>query len=185
MPEESFPSAPWFQRRRSVTVGVALALFAAVFWLRLQRGDDTGEAITLLFVLPIALLAVAFGVRGGVMSGLFGVALVVVWVQAEDIHLTLTGWASRIIPLLLLGALLGHAVDQLRRAEAERHALAAAALLHREAIEINDTLVQGMAAAKWSLESGRLEAGLSTLNHTIGLGHRLVSGLIREAERRS
>jgi glucose-6-phosphate-specific signal transduction histidine kinase len=160
-----------------------MGLFGLIFGLRLQRDTDTGEAITLLFVLPVALLAVTFGRRGGVASGLFGVALVAVWVQTEGVHLSPVGWASRVVPLVLLGTLLGQAMDGLHRAGEERRALESAALLHREAIEINDTLVQGMAAAKWALEAGRLEAGLATLTQTIELGHRLVSELIREAER--
>lgn len=66
--------------------------------------------------------------------------------------------------------------------EAERRELEAAALLHREAIEVNDSLVQGMAAAKWSLEAGSVDAGLRVLDDTIARGHDLVSGLIRRAD---
>jgi hypothetical protein len=43
--------------------------------------------------------------------------------------------------------------------------------------------VQGMAVAKWSLEAGQVEAGLKALNETIDVGHRLVSELIRRADR--
>ena len=179
------PSTPWFQRRPSATLVVAGFLFGVVFWLRLVRGDDTGAAITLFFTLPVALLAVRFGLQGGVLSGLFGVALIAFWVEAQDVALSWIGWASQVVPLLLLGALLGHAMDRLRRAEAERRDLEAAALLHRQAIDINDTLVQGMAVAKWSLEAGQVEAGLKALNETIDVGHRLVSELIRRADRGS
>jgi hypothetical protein len=78
--------------------------------------------------------------------------------------------------------LLGEATDRMRRTEEERRKLEAAALLHREAIEINDSLVQGMAAAKWALEAGSTEAGLKTLDDTIARAHDLVSGLIRRAD---
>lgn len=183
--DASPPSTPWFQRRRPVTFVVALLLFVAVLWLRLERGANASEAVTLLFVLPIALLAVTFGLRGGVGSGLVGVALLAFWAQVQDVPLSWMGWLTRIVPLLLLGGLLGHAVDRMRRAETERRDLESAALLHRDAIEINDTLVQGMAAAKWALEAGRLEPGLKTLSETIDVGQRLVSELIRQAEHRS
>jgi hypothetical protein len=99
-----------------------------------------------------------------------------------DITLSATGWTSRVVPMLVLGALVGDAADRLRYAESERRRLEAAALLHREAIEINDRLVQGMAAAKWSFEAGRVEAGLATLDETIAEGHALVSALIRQAD---
>lgn len=173
-------SMPWFQRRAGAAIGLAALLFVGVFMLRLTLGDNSGEAITMLFVLPISLLAVTFGLRGGVVSGLVGVALVTAWVQVKGVQLSSMGWISRILPLLLLGMLLGHAVNMLRRAELERRTHDIAELRHREAIEINDTLVQGMAAAKWSLEAGRIQAGLDTLNQTLALGHQLVSGLLRD-----
>jgi hypothetical protein len=86
-----------------------------------------------------------------------------------------------VLPLLLLGLLLGHATDRQRQAEVERRRLEIAALLHREAIEVNDSLVQGMAAAKWSLDAGQVEAGGQILSQTIVLGDQMVSGLIRRA----
>lgn len=79
------------------------------------------------------------------------------------------------------GPLLGNASDRLRLADAERRRLEAAALLQREAIEINDSLVQGMVAAKWSLEAANLEAGLRILDETIGQAQGLVSSLVRQA----
>jgi len=164
----------------STTVAVALALFGAVSVVRFVGGGPA-DAVAMLYALPIALLAVAFGLRGGVASGLLGVALVATWVLLDEVDLSVIGWASRVLPLLLLGVLLGHATDMLRDLEAERRALEAAALRHREAIEINDSLIQGMAAAKWSLEAGKVQGGLATLDHTIALGQRLVSELLRDA----
>lgn len=55
-------------------------------------------------------------------------------------------------------------------------------LLHRQAIEINDSLLQRMTAAKWALESGRTEAGLEILTTAVSEAHRLVSELLRRAE---
>jgi hypothetical protein len=111
------------------------------------------------------------------------VLLMALWVVVENVSLTPTGWASRVLPMLLLGVLLGDAADRLRRAETDRRRLEAAALLHREAIEINDSLVQGMVAAKWSLESGRVDSGTKTLDETITRAHDLVSTLIRRADK--
>ena len=51
----------------------------------------------------------------------------------------------------------------------------------RDAVEVNETLLQGMVAAMWSLECGRPEDGLRTLRETIMLGHAHVSRLMREA----
>jgi hypothetical protein len=82
---------------------------------------------------------------------------------------------------MLVGLVLGTVVDQLRETDAERHRLAAAARRHHEAIEINDTIVQGLTAAKWSLEAGDAGQALTIVTDTLELGHRLVSDLVREA----
>lgn len=173
--------APWFRRRPRVTVVTAVALFAAIFLVRVSIGTPA-DAINMLYALPIALTALAFGLRAGVAAGLLAVVLVGAWVQLDGIELTALGWASRVLPMVLLGPLLGDASDRLRQADLERRAFEAARLRHREAIEINDTLVQGMAAAKWSIEAGRTESGLASLTETIELAHQLVSNLLREAD---
>jgi hypothetical protein len=168
-------------RQRPVVVLVlAGALFLAVLTLRLVVGD-VEDAYSMFYVLPVALVATRFGIRAGAAASLVAIGLIVVWTVVRDVSLSPTGWASRAVPLLLLGVLLGEASDRTRRAEEGRRDAAAAALLHREAIEINDSLVQGMAAAKWSFEAGQTEVGLKTLNETITRAHELVSGLIREA----
>ncbi|MFI7065237.1 hypothetical protein ACIBL3_29880 [Kribbella sp. NPDC050124] len=171
---------PWFRQRPAAAVALAAVLYALVLVLRLFTGGPS-DAYALLFVLPIALVAVTFGMRAGLAGGVVAVALIVVWVMVEDVSLSPIGWVSRIVPLLLLGVLLGDAADRLRRAEEERLRLEAAALLYREAIEINDSVVQGMAAARWALETGRVDAGLQTLEQTITQAEELVSGLIRQA----
>lgn len=155
-------------------------MYAAVLALRLFVGNPA-DGYSMLFAFPVALLATAFGLRPGALAGVIAIGLVAIWVVVQDVSLSLSGWTSRVVPLLMLGVLLGHAADQGRRAEAERRRLEEAALLHREAIEINDSLVQGMVAAKWSLESGRVDSGKRILDETIAQAQDLVSGLIRRA----
>jgi len=161
-------------------VTVAGLLFAAVLALRLLTSDPA-DAYSLLFAFPVALIAITFGLRGGAAAGVVAVLLMVFWVATSDASLSVAGWMSRSVPILLLGVLLGEATDRIDRAEAEYSEMKAAALLHREAIEINDSLVQGMAAAKWSLEAGQVDTGLRILDDTIARAQELVSGLIREA----
>jgi hypothetical protein len=151
-----------------------------VLSLRLLNGTSV-DAYAMFYALPVTLVAITFGLRAGTAAGLVAVGLTLLWVVVQDVSLSPTGWATRVLPLLLLGVLLGHATDRERQAEIERRRLEAAALLHREAIEINDSLVQGMAAAKWSLDAGQVDTGTQILNQTIAQAHDLVSGLIQRA----
>lgn len=172
---------PWFRERPRATLAVAAALFVAVFALRMLTGDS-GDVINLLYTLPVALVALAFGRPAGVAVGVLAVVLVVVWAVFKDVDLSVLGWVSRVLPLLLLGGLLGDAADRLAAADARQRAHETAAQRHRDAAEVNDTLIQGMAAAKWALESGRHEAALDTLAQTVETGHALVSRLMRDAD---
>jgi glucose-6-phosphate-specific signal transduction histidine kinase len=174
------PHDPWFRQHPRIALAVAGLLFASVLSLRMFAGEPV-DASTFLFTLPVALVAVAFGLRAGVAAGVLAVVIIVGWVVITGTTLTPVGWVARLLPELLLGFLLGDASDRLRRADEERRRLESAALLYREAIEINDSLVQGMAAARWALEAGRTEAGLQTLEDTIGQAQELVSDLIRQA----
>lgn len=178
---EVIGAGPWFSRSAGATIAVAVALFAALFVLRLTVGGPD-DAISTLFALPIALVAVAFGFRAGILSGFAGVALLALWVWVDDVSLSALGWVSRVTPMLLLGGLLGHAADRMRRAEDERRRLEVAAERQRDAIEINDSIVQGLSAAKWSLESGNVEGALAIVEDTLEQGHRLVSQLLRDAD---
>jgi glucose-6-phosphate-specific signal transduction histidine kinase len=173
---------PWFRTRPGLTLVVAGVLFAAIFALRLGIPGPE-PAVSLLFVLPVALLALARGLRAGLASGVIATVLLAGWSWANDVDLSLLAWATRVVPLVLTGLLLGDASDRLARSEARRVALELASERHSRAAEINDSLVQGMASAKWSLETGDVEAGIRTLRETIGVGQRLVSQLMRESSR--
>jgi len=172
---------PWFRQHPATALIVGVALYAAVLTLRLVAGSPM-DAFSMLYALPVALLASAFGLRGGALAGVGAVGLIALWAGAQHIALTPTGWTSRVVPLLLLGVLLGQATDQARRVEAERRQLEASALLHREAIEVNDLLVQGLAAARLYFEGGDVGTGRRILDETIAQARDLVSGLIRRAD---
>lgn len=171
---------PWFRQHSGISLAVAGGLYGAVLLLTVFVGTPEDDYF-LLYVFPVALVAITFGLRAGGIAGLSAVALIVLWVVLRDVHLTAGGWATRVAPILVLALLLGRAADRLRLGELERRRIEAAALLHREAIEINDSLVQGLAAARWSFQAGQVDHGLKILDETLGQAQELVSGLIRRA----
>ncbi|MBC9733408.1 hypothetical protein [Nocardioides marmotae] len=173
---------PWFVRHQRRSLAVALGLFAAVTLLRFLSGADLTTGTTMLYVLPVSLLALSHGTAAGVAAGAAASAAVAVWSGVAQVDIGLVGWATRALPLVLAGYLLGDASDRLRRAAEQRLEHEAAALRHRQAVEVNDLLVQGMAVSKWSFEAGRTEAGLRALEETIETGQQLVSRLIKDAD---
>ncbi len=171
-----------FRRRSPWAAVVALALFATIFALRLEV-HGLRDPITELYVLPIALLAQSFGLRMGTAAGATGVVLLATWVGIEGLELTPVEWATGIVPMLLLGVLLGDATDRLEQAAVAERALAVARVKEREAAEINDSILQGLAAAKWAVESGHINRGLHVLTDTVLKAESLVASLLHnEAE---
>lgn len=177
------PYRPWFRRRPGAALAAAAVLFALVTAVRVAMGADATAGVSMLYVLPISLVALIGGRGAGLTAS--GVALVLLglWVLVDDVDLSLVGWASRAVPLVLAGVLLGDAAERLRRAERERVVHAAHEILRRQAVEVNDTLVQGMAVSKWALEAGDPEAALRALDDTLRTGQELVSELVRRSER--
>jgi hypothetical protein len=169
---------PWFWRHPGWAVSVALALYGAVFALRLAVHGTT-DAISLLFVFPIALLALAFGARVGWAAGALGVALLALWVFATAATLAPLGWTARATPMVLLGGLVGAASDRLRDAAHAERMMLRAQVRQREAAEINDAIIQRLAAAKWSLEAGDTLGGIALVNESIETAEALVADLLR------
>ena len=170
-------TAPWFWLRPVLAVIVSAVLFADIIILRWSVGG-VEDSISMLYVLPVALLALSFGFRVGLGAGIFAVALLALWIASSHESLSVLGWLSRATPLLLLGALTGAAADRIRAAAATERRAAAVALLQREAAEINDHVLQHMAAAKWMLEAGRHDDGIEMLESTMDTAQQLVSRML-------
>ena len=179
---------PWFHRHPRLAVAAAAGLMITISVLRFATGDER-DATSLLMVLPIALVALTFGLRAGTLAAVGAVVVLVAWVVIEDINLSPLGWISRVVPLLLLGILIGHASDVQRRAAAVAARLGLVEARQREAAEINDTIVQSLTVAKWNVEAGNGEAGVSALEDVIEASQALVVDLlagldISESDRR-
>ena len=78
----SFPIRRSVEQRRVVLLA-AVAMFSAVLALR-QTSADSADVIALLAVVPIALVALEFGLRVGVAAAILALGLV--GVLALDVH---------------------------------------------------------------------------------------------------
>ena len=99
-----------------VALPVAAALFVTITAVRFVAGD-VSDAVSFLYALPVALIAVTFGAEAGVASAALGIALFGSWVMFEHPDVHLLGWISRASVLLVLGSLLGLTAERLRASQ--------------------------------------------------------------------
>jgi len=103
----------------SATIALAIVLCVGVFALR-ARDSNVGDAEGILYVVPIALLALRFGLRGGLTGSVLAFGLVVTWdLYRHPMALGVGGYLTRGIAFLVLEVLLGGFVDERRRLATE------------------------------------------------------------------
>lgn len=98
--------------RRSVVLLSACALFVTIFALR-ELVAGTGDALSLLYVIPVALLALELGMRAGVLAAGVALAAIGVWVATVS---TEVGWVGVLVRALIffsVGAIAGRFSDRM------------------------------------------------------------------------
>jgi hypothetical protein len=176
---------PWYRSDTGAALAVSGALFVVVTVTQLLI-PTTGEAVDILYALPVALLAMTFGLRGGLVGSAVGLSLfAVVELGFGSGDIDASGWLSRAAGLFLLGALLGRATDQVdagrrRSLEAadERRRLEERARRQAEGLEISDSILQHIAVAKWMIEAGDIDGAVDVLTSTMATGERMVADLL-------
>jgi putative two-component system response regulator len=106
----------WARIGTPATLGIAAALVGVITGLRLS-GPSSSDTGSLLYVLPIAFLALRFGLRGGLIAAVLTLALVEVVDVFDHYHSSVGTQADvyRAVGFLLLGALVGTFVDSHRK----------------------------------------------------------------------
>jgi len=178
-------SGPWYRSSAPAALVVSSGLFVAVTIVHVIA-NGTGEAVDILYALPVALLAMSFGLRGGLIGAAIGFTLFAVVELVDGVgDIDATGWISRAAGLFLLGALLGRATDQIEAgrlraiAEAEeRQRLEERARRQAEGLEISDSILQHLAVAKWMIEAGEHDGAVEILTSTMATGERMVAELL-------
>jgi PAS domain S-box-containing protein len=112
------PSVAALVKSPRLAVAVAASLFAAILFLRFVAGT-AGDAVSFLYVIPIAVVAVALGERAGLIAGMLAFALASGWALVEGVDVTPLGYVVRAGVFLLIGDLVGRFATGLRLLEAE------------------------------------------------------------------
>jgi hypothetical protein len=125
---------------------VALLLYAVILLLLyVVTAPRTG--ISVLLVVPVALLALTNGLRGGLVGAVLAVVVWGVWAVTTSPTPGLSGWTTRLIAWVVVGVIVGRYEDtdraSLRRRMDERYA-----------VEVHDRVVQALVLAHYQLATG-------------------------------
>ena len=176
---------PWFRTHPGVAMAVICTSSVAVLAFQLLD-RQSADAVALLYSLPIALAAVSFGVAGGVgaaAAAYLAFGLFAAFSNAD--HVGVDGWLSRAAAMFLLGWLLGRAYDETARATGmalvqQRRRLIVEEQNRRysEGIELSDSILQHVAAAKWAIEQGDHDKAAGLLARALSSGQEMVADLL-------
>jgi hypothetical protein len=153
----------------------------------LQFADpDRSAAAALLYVLPIALAAVTFGLPGGLATAAAGyVAFAAFQLASGADPVSAEGWVARAAAMFLLGGLLGRASDQTAQAtrlalthQRERQIAEEQNRRYGQGLELSDSILQHVATAKWAIERGEHSKAAELLTRALSSGQEMVGDLL-------
>ena len=107
------------QTKQAAIVALAVVLYAAAFSARLAV-NDPNALLANFYIVPIAVLAIEFGMRVGLIAAAVGFLLVLAWSAIDSVHVGALGYVSRGAAFLVTGVIVGGFSDRLRKDIAER-----------------------------------------------------------------
>ena len=147
---------PWYGRR---AILAALVLFIAVTVLRAVV-ESPREAITVLYVIPVAIVAIELGLVAGLVAAVVSFAAFVVWDQVSDAGVTAIGYLSRAGAFGGIALVVGTLAERLRHAERRVSRLS-------EAEDFSSSVVQSLTVAHLALERGETAEARDAVGQTL------------------
>lgn len=167
------------QARRAAIVAIAALLFVIAFTARLAV-DDPNALLANFYIVPIAVLAIEFGTRAGLIAAAVAFALVPAWSVINAVHVDALGYVSRGAAFLVTGVIVGGFSDRLRRDIAERQDAQRDLALYADQLEgSNRDLARSVARLEAFAEIARAVGGETDLERILSLilahGREIVS----------
>ena len=148
-------------------VAAIAGTFALVTVLRFIS-DNEGDAIAVLYVIPIGLTAIRYGMRWGFLAAGLAFLVFVAWAAAEDPDIGAVGYLTRACAFAVAAGGLSWAAQRLWRAERRARGR-----------ELHDTIVQQLAIARYSAEAGQTAESVRAVDQALEAVQEMVSADLR------
>jgi two-component system, NarL family, sensor histidine kinase DevS len=160
-------------------IGAATALFAATFAARLAISDPDA-LLANFYIIPIAVLAIEFGTRAGLIAAAVALALVPVWSVINDVHVHPLGYIARAAAFVITGLVVGRFSERLRSDMAVRQDAQRDLALYADQLEAsNRGLARSVERLEAFAEIARAVGGETELERVLSLilaqGREIVS----------
>ncbi len=165
--------------RRTAILSAAALLFALSFVARLVI-NDPDALVANFYVVPIALVAIEFGTRAGVVAAVFALCLVLAWSGVETVHVSALGYSARMAAFLVTGAVVGRFSERLRADIVQRQQAQSRLALYADELErANRHLTRSVDRLEAFAEIARAVGGETDLERVLSLivahGREIVS----------
>lgn len=160
------PAREPFERHRVVIAGAVLSFVAITAWRAIST--DTDDTIGLLYVVPIALTALEFGLYAGIGAAATALALIGILSVVHSFEIGPLGFVTRGVAFIAVGAIAGRFAERMRAVHSLQHGLLESGLTLRWA-DLDHPPLAELALATRTLTGAR-GARVELLGRTEALG---------------
>lgn len=155
--------------RRAAIVLIATVLFAAVFAARVAISDPDA-LLANFYVVPVAVLAIEFGARAGLIAAGVAEALVPAWSVIDSVHVHPLGYIARGAAFVITGVVVGRFSERLRTDVAVRQDAQRDLALYADQLEAsNRGLARGVERLEAFAQIARAVGGETELERVLSL----------------
>jgi signal transduction histidine kinase len=154
---------------------VVLAVGAVLVGVCVYYGGESASAYRSMYVWVAVYAVYFFPLRAAVAHIVFALAVYALVLSETHAALKEVSWLVTVITISVAGAFVGLLTTALRRVSAELAERRVREEREHRALEINDNIVQGLAVAKYALETGQLEAGTDAIDNTLDKARAIMS----------
>ncbi len=155
--------------KRAGIVAVAVLLFAAAFAARVAI-NDPDALLANFYIIPIAVLAIEFGTRAGLLAAAVAFALVPAWSVIDNVNVHPLGYVARGAAFVITGVVVGRFSERLRNDMAVRQDAQRDLALYADQLEeSNRGLARSVERLEAFAEIARAVGGETELERVLSL----------------